>query len=230
MGILINALSIILGVYFGSVFKEKIRFNNFTILGISIMIISMVSFLENVFCVTQMTLKSNELLIVIFSLIIGSAMGDLMHLEEKISLLSSCKGNNFSEFIDTVVFFSVGGLQICGPILWATSGDSSQLLLKSLIDLPFALMFGISYGKKVSLSAIPMAIGQLMIAGLTAISKCFFDANVIKQLCAMGYIVLFFSGFNLVCEKKYKINNINMIMGIFIILLYNIIIKIWRVI
>ena len=75
-----------------------------------------------------------------------------------------------------------------------------------------------------------MAIGQLMIAGLTAISKCFFDANVIKQLCAMGYIVLFFSGFNLVCEKKYKINNINMIMGIFIILLYNIIIKIWRVI
>ena len=122
----------------------------------------------------------------------------------------------------------MGGLQICGPILLATVGDNSQLLLKSIIDFPFAMMFGITYGKKVVLSFIPIALGQIIILVLTIVSKTFFDVTVIKQLCAMGYIILFFSGFNLICESKYKINNVNMIIGIFIILLYNVLLKLWR--
>ena len=125
-------------------------------------------------------------------------------------------------------FFGVGGLQICGPILLATIGDNSQLILKSIIDFPFALMFGISYGKKVMLSAIPVALVQLIIVWLSILSKTLFDTETVKQLCTMGYIILFFSGFNLICETKYKINNVNMIIGIFLILLYNIVIKFCR--
>ena len=110
----------------------------------------------------------------------------------------------------------------------ATVSYNSQLIIKSLIDFPFALMFGISYGKKVLLSSIPVAVVQVIIVLLTILSKTFFDTTVIKQLCAMGYIILFFSGFNLICESKYKINNVNMIIGIFIILLYNVLLKLWR--
>ena len=119
-------------------------------------------------------------------------------------------------------------MQICGPILLATVGDNGQLILKSIIDFPFALMFGISYGKKVLLSAVPVAIGQVIIVLLTILSKNILDTMVIKQLCSMGYIILFFSGFNLICESKYKIKNVNMIVGIFIILFYNVILKLWR--
>ena len=228
MGIAINTLSIMVGSFLGSVFKERIKFKNFAVLGIAIMIISIVGFFENIFDINGMTLKSNDLLVVVFALIIGTILGDAIQLETKISNISSLANDGFSGIIDAAIFFGVGGMQICGPILLATIGDNGQLILKSIIDFPFALMFGISYGKKVSLSAVPVAIGQALIVLLTILSKNILDTMVIKQLCSMGYIILFFSGFNLICASKYKIKNVNMIVGIFIILFYNIILKLWR--
>jgi len=228
MGIIMNFLSITTGSLFGNIFKERIKFKNFTVFGIAIMIISIVGFFENIFDVNGMALKSNDLLVVVFSLIIGTILGDAIQLETKINNISSYLNDSFTAFIDATIFFGVGGMQICGPIMLATVGDNSQLIIKSLIDFPFALMFGISYGKKVLLSSIPVAVVQVIIVLLTILSKTFFDTTVIKQLCAMGYIILFFSGFNLICESKYKINNVNMIIGIFIILLYNVLLKLWR--
>ena len=228
MGIIMNFLSITTGSLFGNIFKERIKFKNFTVFGIAIMIISIVGFFENIFDVNGMILKSNDLLVVVFALIIGTILGDAIQLETKINNISSYLNDSFTAFIDATIFFGVGGMQICGPIMLATVGDNSQLIIKSLIDFPFALMFGISYGKKVLLSSIPVAVVQVIIVLLTILSKTFFDTTVIKQLCAMGYIILFFSGFNLICESKYKINNVNMIIGIFIILLYNVLLKLWR--
>ena len=228
MGIIMNVLSIVTGSLFGNIFKERIKFKNFTVFGIAIMIISIVGFFENIFGVNGMILKSNDLLVVVFALIIGTILGDAIQLETKINNISSYLNDSLTAFIDATIFFGVGGMQICGPIMLATVGDNSQLIIKSLIDFPFALMFGISYGKKVLLSSIPVAVVQVIIVLLTILSKTFFDTTVIKQLCAMGYIILFFSGFNLICESKYKINNVNMIIGIFIILLYNVLLKLWR--
>ena len=230
MGITVNAFSIILGAFLGSIFKERIKLQNFTVLGISIMIISLVGFFENIYGVSGLSLESSELLVVVFALIVGTVIGDFIKLDTRISNLSSLKKDGFSVLIDSSIFFGVGGLQICGPMLLATMGDSSQLLLKSVIDFPFALMFGISYGKKVAFSSIPVAVGQTVIFLMTMLSKNFFDDSVIRQMCAMGYIILFFSGFNLICDKKNKINNVNMIIGIFIILVYNIIKGFWRAI
>ena len=227
MGIIMNFLSITTGSLFGNIFKERIKFKNFTVFGIAIMIISIVGFFENIFDVNGMALKSNDLLVVVFALIIGTILGDAIQLETKINNISSYLNDSFTAFIDATIFFGVGGMQICGPIMLATVGDNSQLIIKSLIDFPFALMFGISYGKKVLLSSIPVAVVQVIIVLLTILSKTFFDTTVIKQLCAMGYIILFFSGFNLICESKYKINNVNMIIGIFMILIYNVLIKLW---
>ena len=228
MGIAINTISIIVGSFLGSIFKERIKFKNFAVLGIAIMIISIVGFFENIFDINGMILKSNDLLVVVFALIIGTILGDSIQLETKISNISSLASDSFSSIIDATIFFGVGGMQICGPILLATVGDNGQLILKSIIDFPFALMFGISYGKKVSLSAVPVAIGQSIIVLLTILSKNILDTMVIKQLCSMGYIILFFSGFNLICSSKYKIKNVNMIVGIFVILFYNVILKLWR--
>lgn len=172
IGILIDALSIITGSFLGGVFKERINFKNFTVLSISIMIISLVGFFENMFDIKGMTLKSNELLIVVFALIISSLIGDAMRLETMLSNISGIFKNN-SVFVDTAIFFGVGGFQICGPLLLAMSGNSEQLILKSAIDFPFAVMFGICYGKKVGLAAVPVAVGHLIVAVLAIMYKNF---------------------------------------------------------
>lgn len=186
------------------------------------MIISVVSFFENILDVEEMSLKSNSLLVIVFSLLLGNIFGELFSSKFE----SPEKSRN--AIVDSVIFFGVGGLQLCGPVLLATDGDSSQLILKSLIDFPFALTFGVMYGKKVALSAIPVAIIQLLIFLLTLILKDFMTPPMIKQLCSMGYIILFFSGFNMICDEKYKINNTNMLIGIMFVIIYNVILAIWR--
>lgn len=204
MGILIDALSIIFGGVLGSIFKERVLFKNFLVLGISIMIISMVGFLENIFCVADMGLESANLMIVVFSLIIGSWIGDAIHIDARLSRFANSEKVSYNAFIDATLFFGIGGLQISGPVILAISNDSSQLILKSIIDFPFALIFGASYGRITALSAVPVAFMQIIIAVQAYFAGSFLSDTLIGQICAMGYIVLFFSGFNLICENKYK--------------------------
>lgn len=71
-------------------------------------------------------------------------------------------------------------------------GGSSQLFIKTFVDFPFAVAFGATYGKIFSLSALPVAAIQILI-GLTAwLFAGIFSASMTAQLCAMGYIILFF--------------------------------------
>ena len=208
----------------GSLFKKTIRLNNIAIFGVGIMIISIVGFFENIFDVSDMVLKSNEMLIVVFSIITGSVIGDYLKIESRLNNMAGLFKGKITGLIDASVFFGIGGLQICGSIMLATSGDSSQLIMKSLIDFPFALMYGMSYGKGTLFSFIPVMAGQLVIVLISTICYNFFNPSLIHQLCAIGYIILFFSGLNLVGEKKCSISPTNMIVSIFIVLLF----RLWR--
>lgn len=107
MGIAVNAISIITGSLLGSIFKKRIKLKNFTVLSISIMIISLVGFFENIFDIKEMTLTSNELLVVVFALILGTILGDIIQLETKISNISTLVKDGFSNLIDATMFFGV---------------------------------------------------------------------------------------------------------------------------
>ena len=228
MGIMVNAGAIFLGGLMGDIFKNRISIKNFSVLGISIMLISFVGFVENMFNITNAELKSEMLMPVVFALIIGSFIGELLHIEDRLSRFSNHEKLTHNAFIDATLFFGIGGLQISGPIILAVDNDNSQLFLKSLIDFPFAFIFGATYGKITSLSALPVALMQILIAVVAFFCGSFFNDAVISQFCAMGYMILFFSGFNLLCEKQHKINNVNMLPGIFIIFLINIGVNIWE--
>ena len=223
MGIIFNALTIILGGLFGVKFQKRTSTKNYNILAIAIIIVSLVGFLENVYNVQGENIASKNLIIVLFSFLIGSKIGEMLHIEEKLGNLSKTSNKHFNAFIDSVLFFGIGGLQISGPVLLAINNDSSQLLIKGFVDLPFAIAFGTAYGKVVSLSAFPVAFVQVLIALIAYFSSDFFSNEMTAQLCAMGYIILFFSGFNLITNGKYKINNINMLPGIFLVVLFNLI-------
>ena len=129
-------------------------------------------------------------------------------------------------FIDAMIFFGVGGLQISGPIMLATNNDSSQLLIKTAVDFPFAIAFGSAYGKVVSFSAFPVAVMQIGIALIAYFFSGFFSGEITAQLCAMGYVILFFSGYNLMTNGRNKVSNINMLPAIFLVILFNLIMMI----
>ena len=222
MGILANALVIALGGLVGSKMKKGFSESSFRNLGICIVIVSLVGFFENIYNVKEGTLNSGSLTIVLMAFILGSKAGEMLHMEDKFSNFGKSDNAAFNAVLDAFLYFGIGGLQICGPIALATQGDNSQLLLKSVIDIPFAVMFGATYGKVVSLSAIPVALVQVVIALAAWGLGSFFTDEVISQLCSVGFIILFFSGFNLfVRDNKQKVSNLNMLPGVIMILLFH---------
>ena len=223
MGILTNALVIGLGCLLGG--KLRKRQTNYHTLGITIMIISLVGFIENVFNIDGARITSENLILVLFAFFLGSKLGDLLKLDQRLSYAGNTKSATLNAVIDATLYFGVGGLQISGPIALVLQGDNSQLYIKSLVDIPFALAFGATYGKAAGLSAIPVALVQIIIAVIVYFSASIFTTAMVMQLCAVGYIILFFSGFNLMTDGKHKINNVNMLPGILLVVLLGVLIQ-----
>lgn len=225
MGILADGFAIIFGGLFGTSLQKRGTDTNHRVLAICIMLVSIVGFLENVYYIKGENIVSENLLVVLFAFFVGSKLGDLLRLEEKLSLWGKTNNRSLDGCVDAALFFGVGGLQISGPVLWALTGDNSQLFIKSMIDLPFAVVYGAAYGKIVSLAALPVILIQALFAVTAYFFADFLSGEMIAQLCAMGYIILFFSGFNLITEGRYKINNINMLPSVFLVVLFHFMIK-----
>ena len=227
MGILSNAISIVLGANFGDRLKSRIPVQNITILGISVMLISLVGMLENVFTVSEHNIKSSDLIIVVLALLAGSLIGEALKID-KIFISTRKQETRENAFYIGTMFFAVGGLQITGPLMLSLNNDGSQLFIKSLIDFPFAFALGAAYGKKVAFSAFPVAIMQFGIYATAFLLEKYLVNGIVEQICAIGYIILFFTGFNLVCDKKYKINTTNMLPAIIVVIIFNCVVRIWR--
>ena len=219
MGILSNAFTISCGGFIGSLLKRFSTDKFIKMCGICLIILSLVGFLENVFEVDGISVTSDALLLIVLSLLGGYIIGSALKLEKRFTNNNTELSPKKSAFLDSTLFFSIGGLQITGSILLALEGDSSMLYLKSLVDLPFAIILGSTLGKTVSLSAIPVAVLQVCIFFLSKLIGEYITPNCIKEICAVSYVILFFSGYNLLVEDKNKFGSVNMLPSVFIIII-----------
>ena len=226
MGFIVDGCAIFFGGILGGLFKKRINIKSNVALAIAIMLISAVGLLENILGISGERVVGEHTVVVSIALVLGYFIGDVLKLEDRIHALPRTESATANGIIDSVLFFGIGGLQISGPILYALTGDSFQLILKGVIDFPFALMLGATYGKKVSLSAFAVVSVQLLIALLAFLLGDFFSQSLLCQLCSIGYLILFFSGFNMMCPAESKIKNINIIPGILLIIIYNIILEV----
>lgn len=223
MGILTNALTIIIGSMLGGLLRKNALSRFTKIFGISIIVLSLVGFFESVFYVNATKLSSENLTILVISLILGYIVGEALHLEERINGKTTDERKDKTLPIAPILFFCIGGLQISGPMLLAIKGDNSLLYLKSIVDFPFAIIFGSLLGKRSTISAVFVAITQISVFLLTRLFGDFISETCLSQLCAIGYIILFFTGFNLLVDQRNKIKNVNMLPSILIVIAVNIV-------
>lgn len=223
MGIVLNALAIIFGGLLGSRIQKKAKNEQHTTLGIAIIVASIAGFVENLYIVEDGSLHSNQLILLLFAFLLGSRTGQWLRIEEGLSRLSNTKSKWANAVIDTALYFGIGGLQISGSMALVLHQDNSLLYLKSVMDVPFAIAFGATYGKVAALSAVPVALIQILIAAATWLVAPLLTPDMVDHLCAYGYIILFFSGYNLVTQGKHKVNNINMLPGILFLVIFHIV-------
>ena len=227
MGFVVAACSIFFGGIIGGLLGKRVNIKNNFALSLAIMLISAVGLLENILGISGQRVVGEHTLVVSIALVLGCILGDALRLEDRVYSLSRAQGMAQNGFVDSVLFFGIGGLQISGPVLYALTGDSFQLILKGVVDFPFALMLGATYGKKVAWSAPLVAAVQLIIAAAAYALGHFISDQLLCQLCSIGYLILFCSGLNMLLPPQHKIKTVNMIPGILLIIIYNVI---WEVV
>ncbi len=208
IGTIVNFFAVIAGSILGILIHSKLpdKIIKTTFQGIG---------LFTLFIGIQMGLKSSNLLILIFSIILGSITGELLKIEERLESLSKklkrkikSKNDRFTEgLITSFLLFCMGSMSILGCIQEGIGGSPDLLLAKSALDGFSSIALASSMGSGVLFSSIPLLIYQGSLTLFASYLKQILSPQIINELTAVGGLLLIGLGINLLEIKKIKILN-----------------------
>ena len=210
-GTIVNVIAILLGCSVGFILKsrfpKKIGKVVIQALGLASLLIG-----------AQMALKTNNILLVIFSLVIGGVIGEIIGIEEglekfgeriKLKFKSNDSSERFVEgFVTASLLYCVGSMAIMGALKEGLSGNPDILYAKSLLDGFSSLAFTAAMGIGVLFSVIPVFLYQGGITLLSRLIKDFLSPEIINEMTAVGGILILGIGFGLLEIRKIKIGNL----------------------
>jgi len=213
-GTLLNVVTVLLGaalgVLLGSRFPERMRQTVMAGLGIMVLIVGV-----------SMAIPGNAL-IVLFSLLIGGILGELIDVDGKLNALGRWlearfaregdAGNFTKGFLTASLVFCVGPMTILGSIQDGLVGDYRLLAVKSLLDLFAALAFASTLGIGVAFAAVTVLLvqgGIALVAILIGASLGMPESDTlwIIQMTATGGAVILGISFLLLEIKQVRVAN-----------------------
>lgn len=165
------------------------------------------------------SLKGQNMLISILSMVLGALLGELLDLDRRMRslgdwvqkkterLLPGGTASVSEGFVAASLLFCVGAMAIVGALQDGLTGDHSTLFAKALLDGISAVIFASSLGVGVAFSAITVFLFQGSIAALAAlISPLLGDAVIAEMTCAGSLLIIALS-LNMLGITKIKVMN-----------------------
>lgn len=123
---------------------------------------------------------------------------------------SSGKGSLFIKgFVTASLVFCVGAMAIMGALESGLTGRHTTLFIKSILDGVTATVFASTMGIGVTFSALPVFIYQGAITLAAAYVKPFLTDAMITEMTAVGGLLIFGIGLNLLTDKLHiKVGNL----------------------
>jgi hypothetical protein len=228
LGTIVNTSTIIVGSLIGLLFRGGIpkKFNNIIMHGIGLAV---------VLIGIKTALKTDDILIVIISLAIGSLVGELLRIEDRLEWLGNRLGSALSKdsegvskgFVSASLLYCVGAMAIVGSMESGLSGNHQTLFAKSILDGIGSVIFASTLGIGVLFSAASVFVYQGLITLTASSIKQFLVPEVVSQMSAVGGLLILAIGIGLLEIKRIKIGN--MLPAIFIPLAYYAIKHLWGV-
>lgn len=221
LGTIVNTLSIIAGSLIGLLFKgnipEKYSQTIMHAIGLAVILIGL-----------KTALKTDAILIVIFSLAIGSLLGELLKIEERLDQLGNWIGSRISKesegisrgFVSTSLLYCVGAMAIIGSMESGLTGNHETLFAKSILDGIGSVIFASTLGIGVMFSAVSVFVYQGLLTLTASSMKPFLLPEVVAQMSSVGGLLILAIGISLLEIKKVKIGN--MLPAVFIPLVYQV--------
>lgn len=171
--------------------------------------------LFTLFLGVNMAFKTSQFLILIFSVVVGSIIGEWIDLDRQLHRFSAwlkrkVKSNNdqFSEgFVTSFLLFCMGSMAILGAIEEGLGNAPNLLLAKSLLDGFSAIALAAAMGVGVLFSAVPLVLYQGGLTLFAAFVEPYLTETVINELTAVGGLLLIGLGINLLEIKTIKVTN-----------------------
>ena len=238
MGTLINTAAVIAGGLLGLCLKNGLKKRMQEILmqacGLATIFIGAAGTLSKMFVVDGKQLETQGAMLLIFSLVIGSLVGEWLNIEDKMDALGekikkAVKAQNDSHFVEGFVNVSliicVGAMAIVGSIQDGISGDYSMLMAKSVLDFVMAVIFASTCGIGAVFSAVPLFVYQGSITLIAAFCGSFISDALISDLSFIGSALIFCVGVNLAFGKKFRVGN--MLPALIVPVIYRVLISAW---
>jgi uncharacterized membrane protein YqgA involved in biofilm formation len=207
-GTIINAIAVICGSILGLIISFKLpkKITDTAFQGVA---------LFTIILGIMMALKTNNILIMIFSIVIGSIVGEIIDIDKWINKFGDwvkkkvkVKNDSFSEgFITAFLLFCMGSMTILGAIEEGLGGIPNLLIAKSILDGFSSIVLVATLGIGVLFSFIPLIVFQ---GGLTLFASNMqhvLTELMINEITSVGGIILLGLGINLLDIKKLKILN-----------------------
>jgi len=206
-GTLVNVLTVIVGSLLGLLLKHgmppRIRGIVFQAIGLFTVIYGI-----------QMTFKLaagvQHVLALIFSLLLGGALGEWLRLEERLAqlgdwlkaragaLLLGGGNERFTEGLVTAfLIFCIGPLTIVGSLDDGLRHDHALLFTKATLDGFMSIALASTYGVGVLFSIVPLFIFQYAITLIGLAAGDIFNEVMVSQLTAVGGVLILGLGLNL---------------------------------
>lgn len=220
LGTLINTAAVILGGLLGVLLKNGVKKRYEKILmqanGLAVIFIGISGALEHMLTVEDGKISTQGTMLLIFSLVIGSLVGEWIDVEKHMEIVgekikAAVKMKNDTRFVDgfvtTSLIICVGAMAIVGAMQDGLTGDSSTLIVKALLDFVIVVILTATYGIGAAFSAIPIFVYQGTITVVAALFGSVISDVLIADLSFVGSTLIFCVGVNLVREKTFRVAN-----------------------
>lgn len=211
VGVLVNTVAVIIGSLIGLLFKKGIpeKVSGAIMTGIA---------LCTLYIGISGSLKGENTLVLIISIVLGAAIGTLIDIDKGITRLGewvekkfSSKGNGqvsvAQAFITASLLFCVGAMTIVGSLTAGLTGDNETLFTKSVLDFISAIMLTVSMGIGVIFSAAFVLVFQGSIALLAGVLAPVLSDAAVNELICCGSMLIVGLGLNLLGLTKIKVAN-----------------------
>lgn len=215
----LNAILIFAGSAVGLLCKGKIKesYSNAIMIGLGL-------------CVMMIgisgAVKTENVLCVIVSMVIGIILGEALRIEDRldnlgellrVKLMKGKESGRFTEgFMTASLMFCVGSMAIVGSMEAGIHHDYSTILSKSVIDCVTAVTFAATMGIGVAFSGFAVLIYQGLLTLIFILVGNIMPADMINEMSATGSLIIIGLSLNMIGVTKKPIRVGNMLPAIFL--------------
>jgi uncharacterized membrane protein YqgA involved in biofilm formation len=213
IGTIINIITVLLGGGLGTLLggrlPERMRETVMHGLGLVTLVVGL-----------QLTMQTQNVLIVMGSVLVGSILGEWWRIDSGLERFSEwLKGRvvrhvgsqglaHFSEgFVTASLVFCVGPMTILGSIQDGLAGDYTLLAIKSMLDGFAALAFAASLGLGVLFSVFTILIYQGGLSLFAGVFQNILTDAMISEMSATGGVLMLAIGLLLLNLRRIRVAN-----------------------